>query len=109
MATGAAGLLRAGPCCVGVSCTSPSSQNRVSGSLSVALPSYVKVDGSGMKFRERPGLLRGEEMMKAFVTTPVIAGAAPRRFDAFEEPSASGAFHPLPVLISEFFLVKFSK
>jgi len=88
MATGA-GLLQAGPCCVNVSCTSSSSQNRVSGSLSVALPSYVKIDGSGMKFRERPGLLRGEEMMKALVTAPVVAGAAPRRFDAFEEPSAS--------------------
>jgi hypothetical protein len=87
MATGATGVaLRVGaPCCVAVSCASSSSSpNRVSGS-GAPLPT-LKVDGSGMKFRDRPGLLRWEDMK---VWSPVV-GAAPRRFDAFEEPSASG-------------------
>lgn len=91
MATGMA--LQIGTSCFGVSCASSSSQNRsVSGSgashQSFSLPS-LKVDGVGMKFRERPGWLRWREEMKVAIS-PVVGAAMPSRFDAFEEPSASG-------------------
>ena len=106
MATGVA--LRVGTCCLGVSCASSSSQSRVSGSgthQSFSLP-VVKVDGSGMRFRDRLGLLRCDDG-KA-LSSPIV-GAAPRRFDAFEEPSASGLTLPSWFLSFGLVLVKFSQ
>lgn len=42
-----------------------------------------------MKGRDRSGLLLRSGEDSKFLTTPVVVAAAPRRFDAFEEPSAS--------------------
>ncbi|KAG0574901.1 hypothetical protein KC19_VG301200 [Ceratodon purpureus] len=85
-------VLQVGASCLAVSCPSSSGSQRC-GSGSGAgvhqsfsqVPVVLKADSSGMKFRGGLGSVRSEDVK---VLSPVV-GVAPRRFDSFEEPSAS--------------------